>query len=100
MKRYLVLLAIPMLAACGDSADQSAESTEAETELTTGAPADPADMATPALPDQGLTDPAATNPAPPSATGTGSPADAATVPPTDQDARYQDSVTERPEVVQ
>jgi len=98
MKRYLVLLALPVLAACGDAADESDDPPPAESELTTGAPVDPGSTATPALPDAGLTDPAATNTAPPPVVGTSSPADRATVPPTNQDAQYQDSVTQAPEV--
>ncbi len=97
MKQYLALLALPLLAACGDAADESDDPPAADSELTTGAAIDPASTDTPALPDAGLTDPAATNTAPPPVVGTDSPANAATVPPTNQDARYQDSVTEAPE---
>jgi len=102
MKRTLVLLALsPALAAlsaCGDAADESDDPIVSESDLPSGGLADPADTATPALPDAGLTDPAATNTAPPPVVGTSSPADPATVPATNQDAQYQDSVTEQPEV--
>jgi hypothetical protein len=97
MKHALALLAIPLLAACGDAANESDDPPAAESEQTAGASIDPASTATPALPDEGLTDPAATNTAPPPVVGTSSPANGATVPPTNQDAQYQDSVTEAPE---
>ena len=90
MKRNLVLLAalspvLAALAACGDAADESDNPIVSESDLPSGGLADPAD-------------PAATNTAPPPVVGTDSPANTAVVPPTNQDARYQDSVTEQPEV--
>ena len=94
MKQYLALLALPLLAACGDAADESDDPPPPGSEQTSGALLD--DTATPALPDAGLTDPAATNTAPPPVAGTDSPADPA-LPPTNQGAQYQDSVTEAPE---
>jgi len=103
MKRNLVLLAAlsPVLAAlagCGDAADESDDPIVSESDLPSAGLADPAGTPTPALPDAGITDPAATSTAPPPVVGTSSPADPAVVPPTNQDARYQDSVTEQPEV--
>jgi hypothetical protein len=108
MKHTLLLLAtLPVLAGCGDAADESDDPVAAESELTTGAPADPASVETPesgatepGTTESGTTEPGTgtTSTAPPPAVGTDSPADPATVPPTNQDAQYQDSVTEQPEV--
>ena len=101
MKPYLlVLAALPLLAACGDAANESDDPTAAAGEVTTGAPIDtgPAEAPDPAQPDPAATEPVTTNTAPPPMVGTDSPANTATVPPTNQDAQYQDSVTEQPEV--
>jgi hypothetical protein len=107
MKRTLVVLAaLPLLAACGDAADESDDPMAVESELTTGAPADPASTSTPepAATDAAVTGPAATG-ATSSASAAGAPSpratatsgQTATVPATNQGAQYQDSVTQEPE---
>jgi len=116
MKRYLILLAtLPALAACGDAADESDNPPAATgTDIAGSSDGSATDALAPSPGGDGAVDPAATSAATQSGAGIGigsstgaAPAPApvrgagsttGTVPATNQDAQYQDSVTEAPEV--
>jgi hypothetical protein len=106
----MVLAALPALAACGDAADESDDPVATASSVTSEASADGtpaggtqagaalADTPDPAQTDQASPAAMPTYAGPPTPGAAAAPGNAATVPPTNQDAQYQDSVTEQPEV--